>query len=106
MGEDDVVLHQLRRIALVVGRRQFHKYADAVLVAQLDVAGMESCGGTEIGAIDVDAEASLVAFLQSDVAEPYAFARLVVHPERACHGGHVAEHGVELHGVDREGEAS
>ena len=73
-----------------------------ILVAQLDVAGMESCGGAEIGTIDVDAEAGLVAFLQSDAGTSHAIARAVVDPESAGGSGNAREHRVELHRVERE----
>ena len=102
MDEDDIVFHELRPFEAVLGRCQFNKHTDAVFVAYLDVLRLVAHRTAQIGAVDIDAEARLVAFFELHLRTSHTVARAVEHPERLCSCRHTREHRVHTDGIFRE----
>ena len=77
---------------------------DAVAFAHFTVVDQRAHRVVKVGAVDIDTEARLIAFLQTDGAEPDAVAGVVEHPERIGGRGHRRENGIELNRVGLEGQ--
>ncbi len=102
--EDQVVLHQLRLIFLLLSGSQLHEYSDAISLANLHVTCLIANSLPKKSTIHVDTEPLLVATLQTDVATANPLACAVIHPHRLGRRRDVRESRVELHGIGGERE--
>ena len=100
-SKDEVILHQLGLGLLVLVRGNLHKDTDAVTFAHLEVIGH----GTEESAVDIDAETTLIAPVQTNGANADAVAGVVEDPEGAGGRGHCRKQCIHPDGVSGERQA-
>lgn len=102
--EHKVVADLLGHVAHVALGGELDEDADAVVTANLKVANDGAGGVVEIGAVDIDAEARLVAVAEVGLGDADAVVVVVIGPEGIGGRADGGEYGVEADGIDREGE--
>ena len=97
--KDNLVVNSLRLQLTILGRREFHKHTNTVVLSYLQISNHGTVSIVQIDAVHIDPVSRLVALFQTHTPQTQAVRGVVINPEVIGLGPYIRENGIHLHRI-------